>query len=370
MANFDGFFPYNSTAYVNMDLNDIFSPDYSPEMHTREVYDENTGVYWQPIHTNTLETSIDPRLLTTSDTSVDPLDPAFVSYLANENMQADIDRALMEENFLHHHPGMDVNANLELGDYPNDQSMSDSDLDAPIDFDDALPAEAEHQEPTEPSLPPTIYPSPFDESAESSLYNPAHTKYLLAPPKRTPNRYPDTVVRGPPPPLIPAPNGRDFVKAGKKTYYQPLPDIPDYISGGFTAELTEEARQRIEARTLERQMEKRRKAQNSRKPGPAKRNQAPVAKPRRVVRKPSPVVKREDSSDDSNSEPSDLSNVFSESDNGVKKESESEYERPKSRGRKGKKNTRKTVSGRVRKSKRVVGKAKLPKGLEIDMKRW
>ncbi|KAL9586476.1 MAG: hypothetical protein Q9212_000892 [Teloschistes hypoglaucus] len=381
MANFDRFFTHNSFANVNMDpfplLEDIpylnfesqdSTPESSPEMHTGELYDENTGLYWQPVHTNTLETGIDPRLLTVSDTSVDLLDPAFVDYLANDDVQADIDRALTEENFLHHHPGMDVNANWGLGQEPNDQSMSDADLDAL--FHDSLPAVAENPEPTEPSLPPTIYPSPFDEFAESSLYNPAHTNYLLAPPKRTPNRYPDTIVRGPPAPIIPAPNGKGFVKAGKKTYYQPLPDIPDYMSAGFTAELTDEARQRIEARTLERQMEKRRKAQNPRKPGPAKRNQAPVAKPKRDVRKPSPVIKLEDSSDDSDSEPSALSNVFSDSGDGVKEESESEYKGPKSRGPKGKQNTRKIVCGRVEKPKTAVRKVKLPKELEIDMKWW
>ncbi|KAL9584172.1 MAG: hypothetical protein Q9203_004772 [Teloschistes exilis] len=380
MANFNRFLPHNSSAYLNTEplpsLEDIpyvdfdpqdFSPESSAEMRTMELYDENTGLYWQPMHTSTLETSIDPRLLTMSDTSVDPLDPAFLSSLADDDVQADIHRALREEDFLRHLSGMDVNANLELGHNPNDQRMSDSDLDAL--FDDSLPAEAEPPEQTEPFLPPTIYPSPFDESAESSFYNPAHTNYLFAPPKRTANRYPDTIVRGSPPPLRPAPNGRDFIKAGKKKYYQPPPNVPDYMSAGFTAELTEEARQRIEARTLERQMEKRRKAQKSRKPGSG-RTQAPAAKAKRDVRKPSPAIKREDSDDDSDSEPSDLSNVFSESDDVKSEGTSGECEGPKSRGPKDKKNTRKIVSGRVSKSKRAVRKTKLPKGLEIEMKWW
>ncbi|KAI4100759.1 MAG: hypothetical protein L6R37_005296 [Teloschistes peruensis] len=353
--------------YVDFDPQD-FSPESSAEMRTMELYDENTGLYWQPMHTSTLETSIDPRLLTMSDTSVDPLDPAFLSSLADDDVQADINRALREEDFLRHHSGMDVNANLELGHNPNDQRMSDFDLDAL--FDNSLPAEAESPEQTEPSIPSTIYPSPFDESAESSFYNPAHTNYLLAPPKRTANRYPDTIVRGSAPPLMLAPNGRDFIKAGKKKYYQPPPNVPDYMSAGFTAELTQEARQRIEARTLERQMEKRRKVQKSRKPGSGKRTQAPAAKAKSDVRKPSPAIKREDSDDDSDSEPSNLSNVFSESDDVKSEGTSGECEGPKSRGLKDKKNTRKIVSGRVNQSKRAVRKKKLPKSLEIEMKWW
>ncbi|KAL8667198.1 MAG: hypothetical protein Q9202_000770 [Teloschistes flavicans] len=390
-----------------------FSPESSPETPTMELYDENTGVYWLPMDINTTEPGIDPNLLTMPDTSAVPLDPAIASLwdvgMVEDGMVANnIDPALMDIdiNPLQHQLGMNFNGDLELGLDPYDQSISDPMLDPVV-----INAPAAELNVTVPSPPPTIYPSPFDDPAESSLYNPAHTNALLAPPTRSPpspplppaipwsthpslsqsdpanstnpplaptsapqphliaNRYPDTVVRGPPPPLIPASNGRGFIKEGKRKYYQPMPEVPAYMSTGFTAELTEEARQRIDERTLERQMEKRKKALKARKPASMKRSQI-VSKPKREIRQPLPVFKRGGSGP--GSELSNLSNVFSNSgDVQSDSESGSEYEGFKCHGSapvtKDKGITRRTVSGRVNKGKRVVRKAKMPKGLEIEM---